>query len=85
MNIKGIIKNTASKLIEIAYKAVYRFIGIDDKTVLFIAFHGKGYSDSPKAIYEEMLKDERFKNYKFEYGAHFEPLASLLFEPVISL
>ncbi len=65
MNIKGIIKNTASKLIEIAYKAVYRFIGIDDKTVLFIAFHGKGYSDSPKAIYEEMLKDERFKNYKF--------------------
>ncbi len=37
----------------------------DKKTVVFESFWGKSYSCSPKAIYEAMLKDERFKDYQF--------------------
>jgi oligoendopeptidase F len=33
--------------------------------VIFISFHGRGYSDNPRAIYEEMIKDDYFKDYKF--------------------
>ena len=37
---------------------------IDEKAVLFSCFNGKSYSCSPKAIYEYMLKDENYKDYK---------------------
>ena len=59
------IKIIVSFIIKCIYQTISCFIKLDDKTVLFISFHGKGYSDSPKAIYEEMLKDKRFKDYKF--------------------
>lgn len=59
------IKKLAGKIIRILYKLTYRFISIDDKLVIFISFHGRGYSDNPRAIYEQMKKDERFKDYRF--------------------
>lgn len=59
------IKKLAGKVIKILYKLTYRFISIDDKLVIFISFHGRGYSDNPRAIYEQMKKDERFKDYRF--------------------
>lgn len=59
------IKKIAGKIIKIVYKLVYKFIPVDDKLVIFISFHGRGYSDNPRAIYEEMQRDPRFKNYKF--------------------
>ena len=37
----------------------------DEKTVLFSCFNGKSYTCSPKAIYEYMLTDEKYKDYKF--------------------
>lgn len=37
----------------------------DDKTIVFISFLGKYYSDSPKAIYEKMIQDPKFDDYKF--------------------
>ena len=40
-------------------------IKTDHKLVYFSSFRGKGYSDSPRAIYEAMLKDNRFKDYMF--------------------
>lgn len=45
-----------------------RFISCDDKTILFISFHGRGYSDNPKALHEYMLRDEAFKDYKFVWA-----------------
>lgn len=59
------IKNVLGKTIRLLYKIVYRFIPCDSKTILFISFHGRGYSDNPKAIHQYMLTDERFKGYKF--------------------
>ncbi len=33
--------------------------------ILFQSMHGKKYNDSPKAIFLEMLNDEKYKKYKF--------------------
>lgn len=33
--------------------------------ILFESYNGKSYADSPKFIYEYMLKQERFKDYQF--------------------
>lgn len=38
---------------------------IDEKTIVFSCFNGKSYTCSPKAIYEYMLTDEKYKDYKF--------------------
>ena len=40
------------------------FVKTDDKMVLFSAL-GRRYNDSPKAIYEYMITQARFKGYKF--------------------
>lgn len=38
------------------------FIRTDDKLILFNSYGGKKYDDSPRAIYEQMLKDDRFSD-----------------------
>ena len=40
-------------------------IAIEDKLVYFNSFVGRSYGDSPKAIYEYMLKSPEFSDYKF--------------------
>ena len=40
-------------------------IKVDDKTIIFSCYNGQSYTCSPKAIYEYMLTDEKFKDYKF--------------------
>ena len=41
------------------------FVKVDDKLVYFRTFSGRGYSDSPKAMYEYMLKAPEYKDYRF--------------------
>ena len=41
------------------------FVKPDDKMILFISFGGRRFDDSPKAIYDQMIKDERFNDYRF--------------------
>lgn len=47
----------------------------DSRLILFVSYAGKKYDDSPRVIFESMLFDERFKNYKlvwaFEKPAEF--------------
>lgn len=38
---------------------------IDDKLVYFRTFSGRGYSDSPKAMYEYMLTAPEYRDYRF--------------------
>lgn len=59
-----VVKNILGKAICLVYKICYRFVPSDEKTVLFISFHGRGYSDNPKAIHQYMIQQERFKGYK---------------------
>lgn len=59
------IKKILGKAIRLCYRMTYRFIPCDDKMILFISFHGKGFSDNPKALYLYMKKQEEYKDYKF--------------------
>lgn len=59
----GRIKLFIGKFVRLAYRLTYRLIPCEKNTVLFISFHGRGYSDNPKAIYEYLRKD----NYDLKY------------------
>lgn len=63
-----LIKNIVGKTIRLLYKLTYRMIPVQKKTVLFIAFHGRGYTDNPRSIYEYMIQQERFQNYRFVWA-----------------
>ena len=43
----------------------YNKTKVDPKLIVFEAFMGRKYVDSPRAIYEHMLKDKKFKDYKY--------------------
>jgi CDP-glycerol glycerophosphotransferase len=58
-------KKVAGKIIRLAYHMTYKFVSVDDDLIVFTSFHGRGYTDNPRAIYEQMQKDERFANKKF--------------------
>jgi len=49
---------------KIIYKNACRKWLIQDNIVLFESFMGRCYSCSPRALYEEMLKDKDFKDYE---------------------
>jgi len=44
------------------------FAKIDDRLVYFQTFSGRGYSDSPKAMYEYMLTAPEYKDYRFVWS-----------------
>ena len=46
------------------------FVRTDEKLILFNSFAGRKYDDSPKAIYEVMRRDPRFKGYHFIWAFH---------------
>lgn len=60
-----------SKVFRGTVSLLFRFLGlfhpVKDKTVLITA-HNRGYNDSSRAIYEQMLKDPRFKDFTFYWG-----------------
>lgn len=44
------------------------FVTTDEKLILFVSFGGRRCTDSPRAIYDYMLKDSRFEGYKLVWG-----------------
>lgn len=62
---------TIQKVYKVVMSAVFKTIGvffpINEKMILFNA-HGRKFNDSPKAIYQKMLEDKRFKGYKFVWA-----------------
>lgn len=65
MKLLRYIKKYVVIIVEVIYRLVCNCIPIDDKLVVFLSFHGKGYSDNPKAIFECMKEDDRFRDFKF--------------------
>lgn len=59
------IKRIINKIKKITYKYLKIFIRVESNMVIFDSFLGKSYSCNPKAIYEAMKKDARFKDWKF--------------------
>lgn len=65
MNIKLSIKRKISKLIKVLYKITYKYIPINNKIILFVSYHGKGYLCNPKYLHKYMIKDEKYKEFKY--------------------
>ncbi|MGG1572268.1 bifunctional glycosyltransferase/CDP-glycerol:glycerophosphate glycerophosphotransferase [Fictibacillus sp. NRS-1165] len=61
-NAAGAIRSKR-KIFLVLYRSLFIRLPLKEKTVVFESFLGKNYSDSPKYIYEEMLKSK--KGYKF--------------------
>ena len=53
---------------KVKYLKYYLFNKVDDKLVLFEVFGGKSFADSPKALYNEMLKNKKYKDYHFVWS-----------------
>lgn len=56
----------------LALKVLKLFVKPDGKLILFISFGGRRFDDSPKAIYDQMIKDKRFNDYRLVW-AFIEP------------
>ena len=50
------------------YKKVAKDVLINEKQVYFVAFDGRNYGDSPKAIYKKMIAMEEFKDFSFVWA-----------------
>ena len=46
------------------------FVKKDDKLILFNSYAGRKFDDSPKAIFDAIKTDSRFKNYKLVWAFH---------------
>lgn len=60
-----------------AFEVLFRMVPLNKKEVLFISFHGRGYSDNPKAVYLAMKQDERFKDYTFVWALRKENMQEI--------
>ena len=51
---------------------IVRFVGlfvrVDNSLVLFCSYSGKFYNDSPRKIYEFMIKDEKCKDFQYVWA-----------------
>lgn len=64
------IKAIYTMLGSFAIRTIGLFVKTDDRLILFNSFGGKKYDDSPKALFEYMLKDSRFNDYSFVWAFH---------------
>lgn len=63
------LRSLFRKLIYLKKKRIYnkycKKSKVDEKMIIFESFMGRTYSDNPKAIYEEMINDPRYDDFKF--------------------
>ena len=62
---RKIIRNVLNTKRLIGFKLRTLGVKTEEKTAIFFAFKGKSYTCSPKAIYEYMLADKKYKDFKF--------------------
>lgn len=65
MKLKLTIKKIISRMIKLTYKMLYKYIPIDDKSILFVSYHGKGYLCNPKYLHKYMANNSKYNDYKF--------------------
>lgn len=63
--LRKVMRNALFRYRRIDYWMNTRGVSVDPKLIVFCTFSGKGYSDSPKAIYEYMLSQEKYRDYRF--------------------
>ena len=81
-NLKKIIMNIVKKNVvlrkitkrllklyrKVRYFRYYAKYKVNNKIIVFESFMGRAYSDSQKALYKEMVKDDFFKDYTFVWA-----------------
>ena len=65
---RTIFRKTSNFIKKIKYKLATIGIKVDDKTIVFCTFNGKSYSCSPKALYEYMVNNDKYSDFKFIWG-----------------
>ena len=61
----SLLRFSKNFLITTKYGIFYLNNKIDDKLITFEVFAGRKYADSPKAIYNYMLNNKKYKDYKY--------------------
>ena len=51
-------------------KALRLFVKTDQKLIFFNSYAGRKFNDSPKAIFDVLKKDQRFREYKLVWAFH---------------
>lgn len=64
----SLLYNIYFYLMSFLFKTLGVFIRTDQNLILFNSYGGKKFDDSPYAIYDQMLKDERFSNYRLVWA-----------------
>lgn len=59
------------------FEVLFRLVPIQKKMVLFLSFHGRGFSDNPRAIFLAMKEDPRFQDYTFVWALRKENMQSI--------
>lgn len=59
------MRNTRNFIHKILYRLNGISVKVDDKLIIFSAYNGKGYSCSPKAVYEYLIASDKYSDYKF--------------------
>lgn len=62
-----VINKTFKILASLGIKFIGLFTPMDNKSILFSA-HSRKYNDSPRAIYEKMISDPKYHNFKFYWA-----------------
>ncbi len=68
LNLLKKLKKIAVQCFRVLYRVFHRFIKTDEKCVLFLAYHGRGYTCNPRAVFEYMQAQEEFKEYTFVWA-----------------
>ena len=65
MKVLGRLKKALVPVFGWLYRVFCHLIPVDNRMILFLAFHGRSYNDNPRALYEAMRQDPRFSGYRF--------------------
>ncbi len=65
LKLRLLAKNIVFGFGRIKYFLYYLTNSIDENLIVFEVFNGRKYCDSPKAMYEYMLNNKKYNNYKF--------------------
>lgn len=52
------------RLFSLLFKTVGLFVRVDDRQILFFSMSGRSFGDSPRVLYDYIVKDPFFKDYK---------------------
>jgi len=53
---------------KIKYEVITKKIKVDEKLIIFASFDGRAYCDSPKALYNYFINNEKYKDYQYVWA-----------------